>query len=114
MIRVTDGPAAGRTFACRRAPKYLRVVRAEQLELVPDDPAAGWDVLDQLEDTPAANEEVFVYRIVEGTWRVVIICRIPGDGGGRFELGEYRFVAQPGEATLRDTELWRAWAKEQP
>lgn len=112
MITAKDGPAAGKTFACRRAPVYLRIVRAAPLELVPS-PDAGWDVLDQLDDTPSADEEVFVYRIIDGTWSCAYLCRAGADSG-RYELGQYRLVEpQPDEATLRDTALWRAWASAQ-
>lgn len=97
MIKALDGPAAGTVLSLRRAPVFLRLVR---------DRAGTWDALDQLEDEPAGDEEIFAYRIVDGTWGVAFVRP-----GGRYELGEYRYVGeQPSQFELRDTDAWRDWA----
>lgn len=56
MTRFIDGPAEGVTLMLKRTPVYLRVVRNRQ---------GKWDALDQLDDSPASDEEIFVYRLKE-------------------------------------------------
>lgn len=106
MIQFTDGPAAMVFLSLRRAPLYLRVVRS----------AAGeFDALDQLDDEPAADETVFVYRLagkpaaafVDGT-------RNGRRCGWREVMATYVVVTQqPDDATMRDTAKWREWCVEQ-
>lgn len=100
MTRFLDGPAKGQTLMLRRAPVFLRAVQGP----------SGWDALDQLDDTPAANERIVVYRLIgEPTWMHVRMTK----GGGIFRGGTYRVVdPQPPEDVLRQTAAWRAWAHE--
>jgi hypothetical protein len=52
MIHFLDGPATGQLLMLRRAPRYLRVTKS---------PRGVWDALDRLDDTPTAEEQVYVY-----------------------------------------------------
>lgn len=108
MSNFLDGPAAGATLSLGRSPYFLRVVRA----------AGGkWDALDQLEDTPAANEEIHVYRIASEP----IIAHVDGRNpttGKRYErwmsIADYVIHReQPDDQTARDKTAWPAWCAEQ-
>ncbi|MDB5294956.1 MAG: hypothetical protein JWO31_939 [Phycisphaerales bacterium] len=105
MITFANGPAVGVSLWLRRAPLFLRVVRA----------AAGeWDALDQLADTPRRGEAIHVYvRVGRPT-----LLHVDGqDGAGRrrgwtSQHGEYRaWPDQPGDAHTRQTAAWRAWCE---
>lgn len=99
MIRLLDGPAEG-TYAVKRAPAFLRAVVGP----------SGNDLLDQLNDTPAADEVVHVYRIRnDGPKGWVQVCR--GPGSGRFAIGEYTHLADVDGELLRDTAAWRSWCR---
>lgn len=88
----------------KRAPHYLRAVLG---------PAGELDALDQLDDSPKAEETVVAYEMVgEPT-----ICHINSGrrhgGSGFFRGGRYRVVAeQPTDEQLRSTVAWRAWVSE--
>lgn len=101
MSKFIDGPAAGVTLELRRAPVFLRVVI---------DPAGKVDALDQLDDTPAANEKIFVYRIDPKTlFRAHVCRRSKGQRSGWIESGDYRLhPSQPGDA-VRETAAWQEW-----
>lgn len=94
MIQIVDGPAGGVTFTLHRAPIFLRLVHGPK----------GWDALDQLEDTPASDETVHVYRKAAGGG---IVC-IHGRGGGCFPTGEYFHVPDADGEAIRETSAWRA------
>lgn len=87
----------------RRAPDYLRAVQA---------PDGSWDALDQLDDQPASNESIVVYRLEgEPTWVHINARR---GARGIYRGGSYRVVdPQPSELVLRDQKAWRLWAQEQ-
>ena len=109
MTTFIDGPAQGTTLFLRRAPHYLRVVQG------PDGPtqAGTIDALDQLDDTPAANERIAVYEMVSGPTHVHINRR-GRHGCAWYRGGAYRLVAaQPADRIVRDTACWRAWVSEQ-
>lgn len=53
MIRFLDGPAEGVVLELQAAPQRLRVVRGQD---------GTWDALDQPEDAPRPDEEVFWYE----------------------------------------------------
>ena len=100
MTKFTDGAAAGKVLALRRSPLYLRVVRNSKGEI---------DALDQLDDQPGKNEEVFVYARTEFQGHVHI-CRSRGRGG-YYAMAAYQLVAcQPDQEILRDQEKWQTWA----
>ncbi len=103
MISFLDGPAAGRTLAPKRAPAYLRVVHGKE----------GWDALDQLEDEPRPGEELFAYCLVSRPTAYHLLCGRGrrGNASGWYWNAEYRVVdPQPDQATLANTDKWRAWA----
>ena len=108
MLRFLDGPAAGKTLMCVRAPKYLRVVR---------DTTGAWDALDQLSDTPELGEAIFAYCLEGKAGSVHLQLSGPGGRGRRCrweQTGDYRLCPeQPAYAVMRDTESWRRWAQEQ-
>lgn len=99
MTRFIDGPAAGKTLMLKRAPLFLRVTQRG------DD----WDALDQLDDQPAADEEIHVYRLQGQPGSVHMNfgrCR-----GGLFTTAEYAYFSpQPTDAELRTTAAWHATA----
>lgn len=107
MIRILDGPAAGAELPLRRAPIFLRVVVNRKNNRI--------DGLDQLDDTPRPNEDVFVYRAIEGTlFNLPDGTFICGRGGAMAAAaGDYVHVEMDGN-TLRDTGAWRAWCLSQP
>jgi hypothetical protein len=100
VIRLIDGPAKG-AYALERAPVYLRAV------VGPD----GNDCLDQLSDTPAVDERVYVYRQVKYSGPVHITMARPRRHVWT-HIAEYEYLADvDAEAEqLRDSESWRAWA----
>lgn len=102
MTKFLDGPAAGQTLALGRAPKFLRAVFNEHEGI--------WDALDQVDDTPEPGETLHAYRVCGKPGKVHIRAR---HGGGFFALAEYRTCLQPTQQIMRDTELWRAWCREQ-
>lgn len=104
--KILDGPAAEHSFLLTRAPLFLRVVNQ----------SGKWDALDQLADTPAANELVYVYRRHGTPGHVHINSRDPKTGkrnGGMYTLAEYKyFETQPIDSTVRDNKLWQEWVME--
>lgn len=105
MLRFLDGPAAGKTLTCTRAPIYLRVV---------EDADGTFDALDQLTDVPEPGERIHVYRMAEDHGMVHYDGRDKqGRRFGRTEqCADYRLnPEQPDDATVRDTALWRAWCQ---
>lgn len=103
MSKFLDGPAAGQHLALRRAPVMLRVVQG---------PGGKWDALDQLDDEPAADETIHLYRMVPDTLTTMHLC-VRGKGRAAsdfYAMGDYRYVEpQPDEATLRDRGRWVEW-----
>jgi hypothetical protein len=101
VISFREGPAHAKVLTLQRAPEYLRVVQG------PD----GIDALDMLEDTPADDETVHVYRRV-GDPSVAFVCgRGRGRVSGRVMMAEYVWMPEVDGEPLRDTEAWRAWAQ---
>jgi hypothetical protein len=101
MTRFTGGPAARQVLLLRRAPLYLRVVRAR----------AGkheWDALDQVVDAPKPGEDVHAYRRTKLNGQVHLCCS--KGASGWYVLADYEFVGeQPDEAAMRDNPAWQAW-----
>lgn len=99
MTRFLSGPAAGRTLALRRAPRFLRVVEC----------AGNFDALDQLDDQPELTETIHVYEIKGEPGRMHIYSRGPTPSGW-YAVADYEFLPdQPADAEVRTTEAWRAW-----
>lgn len=109
MSRFVDGPAAGVTLGIRRAPKYLRVVI--------DKDTGTTDALDQLDDTPAPNEAIHVYRKIPGTSSGPAHLCYRGkdrDKSGWYESADYAHLEDVDGEQFRDTEAWRTWAESNP
>lgn len=95
MITLLDGPGQGRHLLLRRAPLLLRIVH---------DDAGNWDACDLLGDEPDGQEAILVYYLASRRGAVHIDFTW-------FPIADYRLFAElPDDATLRDTERWRAWA----
>lgn len=105
MTTFTNGPAASATLWLKRAPLFLRVTKG---------PTGEFDALDQLSDTPKADEAIFAYRRVGRSGSVHINARKNGRHcGGFFTTATYEIVPiQPDDATMRDTAKWREWCVE--
>lgn len=108
-MKAIDGPAKGVYLQARRAPLMLRVVHNKVTDV--------WDVLDQLEDSPSADEEIFIYRVVRGC----TISRGFWDGrdkntgrrtGGSFEHADYELSPIQPDHELRTNEEWLKWIDE--
>ena len=80
MLKLKDGPVAG-TYMCKRAPFWLRAVV---------DANGKKDVLDQLDDEPAATEKVYVYRCVSEVGHVHINAK---RGRGFYAMADYEYLA---------------------
>lgn len=108
MSNFLNGPAAGVTLSLGRSPYFLRVVMS---------PAGKWDALDQLEDTPAADEQIHVYRIASEPAVAHIDGRDPKTGkryGRWLSVADYVLHdEQPDDRSARDTAAWRKWTEKQ-
>ena len=95
-IHAKDGPARKRRFFVQRAPLYVRFVQ---------DLNGKWDILDLLEDKPADEEEIFVYR--QDEW-MHVRAAIRGESGYHYN---YVHVPIAGELkiALRFAERWHDW-----
>jgi hypothetical protein len=100
MIRFLDGPMAGKSLACKRAPLFLRVVK--------DGNDGTFDALDQLHDRPSLVESITVYERVTKPMNVHVNAR---GASGWYQLADYHLVTPPpADADVRDTRRWRDWA----
>ncbi len=119
MTSFTDGPAAGQTLMIKRAPIFLRVTRkrfALETHPQPHQQADQFDALDQPEDKPADDEELFCYRNTEKKGGGAFI-----DYGGNkkhmsgfYPMSEYAlYPDQPPDAVMRNNARWRLWCGEQ-
>jgi hypothetical protein len=101
-----DGPAMAKTLCLRRSPRLLRVVISSAGEV---------DALDQLDDVPAMDEAIVVYRLVEDRGWIHINSRDRKTNrytGGTFAMACYRLHSvQPPTSVLRSTSDWRIWAQ---
>lgn len=109
MIDFQDGPAKDKILELLRMPMplFLRVVR---------DSKGVIDALDQLDDTPAEDEELFAYVKIKDNGTVHIDCRDKkGKRFGRwynpctYALHE----PQPDQQTMRDSAAWQTWCKDE-
>lgn len=101
MIRLLDGPCAG-SYPVKRAPPFLRAVTTA---------GGDKDVLDQVDDEPAAQESVHVYQLQgEAGWVHLNTAR--RHGRGFYAIGDYRHRPDVDGEALRQTEAWRQWATE--
>lgn len=104
MIRFLGGPANDVVLSLARQPIFLRVVK---------NAAGAIDALDQPDDVPELDEEIFVYRIREGSVSHGHMTYSGKDGrrtGRFFAIATYDFLPdQPPADVLRDTSRWRAY-----
>lgn len=103
MLRLLDGPCEG-TYACKRAPLYLRAVRHER--------TGDRDVLDLLDDVPLDSEAIHVYRRV-GEAGAVHLNR-GRHGSGFYALGDYAHLPGVDGEAMRGAAAWREWCASQP
>ena len=121
MLSLLDGPCKG-TFMVKRAPIFLRAVaKPVLLPREPDDEEGQIrtdlgeaDVLDQLEDTPADGEQVFIYeRMGNSGW---IHLQARGQDGkkisGYYATGQYKYRPDVDGERFRDNNRWREWVSE--
>ena len=94
LIVVEDGPAKDApAMVCGRAPEFLRIVV---------DRKGQWDVLDQLDDHPATDETIHVYRCRDG------VGHVRGDRGGfSGPMCFYRHYPSISPDHARDNASWR-------
>lgn len=98
----------GPTLSVARAPLFLRFVYR----------CGDWktlDSLDQLDDTPDADETIVVAKYKSGGSmhidRIVKNCRV----GEWRQYANYEFYEpQPADAEVRDNAKWREWCLAQP
>jgi hypothetical protein len=94
MVSFVDGPLADTTLMLRRAPLFLRAVT---------DAAGKADALDQVDDVPAGDELVHVYR---RRGDASVVCIRPG---GCYAMASYVYVPDAFGDELYDTDGWRRW-----
>ena len=107
MTTLVDGPAANVILNLRRSPLFLRVVQNRI--------SKEWDALDQLDDIPKPTETIVAYRLLsnDGCMHLLIRGKYK-KAGGWYPVSSYGVVEQqPDDATMRDTEKWRAWCAEE-
>lgn len=107
MTKFTNGPAAGKVLELLRMPMplFLRVTKAQDGTI---------DALDQLDDTPRDDEELFLYRKArdDGTVHVDGRDKKGKRFGKWYNCCTYTLhETQPDQATMRDGALWPAWCK---
>lgn len=106
MTKFIDGPAEGQTLMLQRAPIFLRAVQDQKKE---------WDALDQLHDTVADGETVYVYVLDREPGRCHVLRRGKGQQSGWYTVATYRLhIEQPSQEILSSTIGWRKWVQTQP
>lgn len=97
MLELKDGPCEG-VYYCKRAPYRLRAVVNGQGEK---------DVLDLVDDTPADDEKVYIYRLEgEPGWMHIHGTKIHGF----YATGTYFHMPEVDGEALRDNAKWQEWA----
>ena len=102
-MTLLDGPAKG-SYLVKRAPLFLRAVVNS---------AGKGDVLDQIDDTPAADETISVYRRVGEAGHVHLNMR-DRRRTGFYALASYEWLADVDGETVRETREWHAWCSLEP
>jgi hypothetical protein len=100
MLTLIDGPCKG-AYLVKRSPMFLRAVQNAKGEN---------DLLDQIEDTPAEDEKIYVY-LMEGNPGTIHIHGAKVHGW--YALAQYHYLPNVDGETLRDNVTWQAWATEQ-
>ncbi len=105
MTKFTDGPVAGKFLVLVRTPLFLRVAIG---------PTGEFDALDRLDDTPSADEKLFVYRKISNDGTVLIdgVDRKGRRFGRTVRSATYTLhTSQPDDATARNKTAWEEWAR---
>lgn len=100
MMTLRDGPARG-SYAVKRAPRFLRAVV--------DGATGKADVLDQLDDTPAAHESIYVYRIVGQAGSVHLNFGSRSGRSGFYVMADYEHLSDVDGESFRNFDNWREW-----
>jgi hypothetical protein len=104
MSKFIDGPAKGQNLTLGSSPYFLRAVK---------DPRGKWDALDKLDDEPALEEEIHVYRLVSEPITAHVDGRNPTTGkryGKWMSIADYALHSeQPDDATARNKAAWQEW-----
>ena len=105
MIRFLDGPVAETSLELLSAPEFLRVVR---------DPSGVVDALDQPDDEPTPDEEIYIYKR-RGEPSHIFVDWHDGRGrkGGVWLSADYEFC-EASESDVRTQEAWNAWCEHAP
>lgn len=106
MTRFHQGPADGVSLMIKRAPRFLRVVEAAA-----STDGQRFDALDQLGDTPTAQEVIHVYELF-GSVGSMHLNRGRGQGGCFVVATYYYHPRQPEDAQVRDAAAWQTWCLE--
>jgi hypothetical protein len=108
MTTFQQGPAHGKTLMIRRVPFFLRVV----VKVVTN--GLEIDALDQIEDTPKADEQIHVYlRQPDAKPNQIHLKSSKKGASGWFARGTYKLSpVQPAhDEYMRDAGLWQTWCK---
>lgn len=101
MTHFEDGPAKDKTLMLKRAPRFLRVVEEN----------GQFDALDQLDDEPRPNENIYAYERV-GEVGMIHINAGRKNHGGLFTMATYRYIKdQPKDINMRNRDQWQLWCK---
>lgn len=97
MSKFINGPAKGINLSLGRSPYFLRAVR---------DPRGKWDALDKIDDEPALEEEIHVYRIASEP----IIMHVDGrDSKTGKRYGRWTSIAEPSSSQGKQLAILRRW-----
>lgn len=104
MVTFVGGPADSNGLSLSRAPVFLRVTMNALGKI---------DALDQLDDTPTKDEQIFVYKLVKDEGGAFVDGRNQKTGK-RYsyftKIAQYKlYFCQPDDATMLDNAKWQAW-----
>jgi len=102
VLKIKDGPAAGKTFFCRRDPEWLRVTVCPTTLV--------FDCLDMPEDQAMSHERIFLYRRSGERTTIHLDRRVGGKRVGEwFRQSEYVFLKdlQPSDEAMRKNGVWQ-------
>lgn len=98
------------TLAVKRRPLYLRFVRKINRSGRRERMPYSWDALDQLGDTPEADEEIIVAACVGKTSVHVDMVKDGRKVGVWVAVYRYEMIDnQPPDDVLRDSAKWTDW-----
>jgi hypothetical protein len=96
-----DGPAAEKRLMLKRGPFLLRVTVA----------GSEVDALDQPNDEPCQDEQLFAYRMEGEPGRCHL--NFGGGRGGWYVIATYRLITeQPSDAVMRSNSDWSNWCEQ--